>query len=825
MPKKTYIIDKFEGGLNTDVDPRDLDDNELAELTGAYIDKIGRIRTAGSIAQYDSSGIAALARTSTPTGYGLFQFGTDYDWEGVYTASEKFTVLTDDNLIKIHDDAWETTDEQGVQTNDAGTNASALQLHTSSEGADINNSFYYNNNALRCSCSHKNASSAASKWIGYIDNEYFAKADDTIGGNIGDEKKFTKKGWFIESQFIAPPHEVFIDSAGTNVDDCTDSGHWDEITAYNRISVSFTQSDGMDTNMSESLKTVWMFGVSFIYDGVYLTENGLARPGLNGVNHQFAQESSIQVLTADKDTNQVDKLDFTNYTEAAIIQVHFKAGSSRNDAVNGQLIGMNSRVTGMRFYIKEFEGEALQAWDRREPIKPWLRVAESDLCIGNTAVFSIGDDSTDTEKSYSIARIIAVNNDRGNTWGGSSGNGAEFMTITSASTTADTDPTFNGIPLFNLPSESYYSLNGYKDNHLIDCKYSTATVLNHSAYIGDIYDKTNGKYYGDRVIRTPKFKLDTFSTDFFVDIVPGDGDNIVKLENYADRLMVFKYNKLFIINVSQESMFIEQELNGMGVAFPGQVTKTDFGVIWCNKNGVYVFNGAKVQNLTDNKIKTTWDSFYTEEIDTISAFTTHDYTQIGYDPQSKHIVILKSNNAGHGDCLIYDMKIAGWTYLDSLFTDNTDKTNFFTSIDNKLIIHQNDSNNYILQYSDTSSTVASGKFSIKTKDYDFKNPHVRKKIHRVHVTYKCASDSNVQVRFDTDGGEAFNKDFSAGTNYTSDTLNSTSSVWAKAELNPDTRSEVNNIYSFALHFISTGTVPTDFEINDITIIYRIKGVK
>ena len=81
------------------------------------------------------------------------------------------------------------------------------------------------------------------------------------------------------------------------------------------------------------------------------------------------------------------------------------------------------------------------------------------------------------------------------------------------------------------------------------------------------------------------------------------------------------------------------------------------------------------------------------------------------------------------------------------------------------------------------------------------------------------------MRFDTDGGEAFNKDFSAGTNYTSDTLNSTSSVWAKAELNPDTRSEVNNIYSFALHFISTGTVPTDFEINDITIIYRIKGVK
>ena len=96
MPKAALNINRFEGGLNTDSDPRDLKDNEFSDLTGVYVDKSGRIRTAGTVSQYNS---LQLSRTSTPAGYGLFQFGTDYDREGVYTGNEIFTVLTDDNLI------------------------------------------------------------------------------------------------------------------------------------------------------------------------------------------------------------------------------------------------------------------------------------------------------------------------------------------------------------------------------------------------------------------------------------------------------------------------------------------------------------------------------------------------------------------------------------------------------------------------------------------------------------------------------------------------------------------------------------------------------
>ena len=76
MPKQTLNINKFEGGMNTDTDPRDLKDNEFAELKGAYIDKPGRIRTSGSKSQYDSLAQQRV-EGSTPTGQGLIQVGID----------------------------------------------------------------------------------------------------------------------------------------------------------------------------------------------------------------------------------------------------------------------------------------------------------------------------------------------------------------------------------------------------------------------------------------------------------------------------------------------------------------------------------------------------------------------------------------------------------------------------------------------------------------------------------------------------------------------------------------------------------------------------
>ena len=137
-----------------------------------------------------------------------------------------------------------------------------------------------------------------------------------------------------------------------------------------------------------------------------------------------------------------------------------------------------------------------------------------------------------------------------------------------------------------------------------------------------------------------------------------------------------------------------------------------------------------------------------------------------------------------------------------------------------------DNGSQIQKWSDTPAIGAgSGTNIIHTKDYDFGAPGVRKKINKVYVTYQSGgSDTHVQVKYGADGTTTLDKTFKDGTNFTSNELDAATG-WQVAELNPSTSSEANNKYSFRLAFTTDGAIPAAFEINDITIIYRVKQVK
>ena len=47
MPKAQLTLNKFEGGLSTDSDPRDSADHEFSALEGFDVDSIGRIKMMG----------------------------------------------------------------------------------------------------------------------------------------------------------------------------------------------------------------------------------------------------------------------------------------------------------------------------------------------------------------------------------------------------------------------------------------------------------------------------------------------------------------------------------------------------------------------------------------------------------------------------------------------------------------------------------------------------------------------------------------------------------------------------------------------------------
>ena len=194
--------------------------------------------------------------------------------------------------------------------------------------------------------------------------------------------------------------------------------------------------------------------------------------------------------------------------------------------------------------------------------------------------------------------------------------------------------------------------------------------------------------------------------------------------------------------------------------------------------------------------------------------------RIGYIPKKRHILIKNENN----DVFIYDLILQAWTKGSGRLAEQTAMTNFALDADQDLFYIDSDDTDVNTWL--TSPQVSSTNFTYQTPDIDFGEPGVRKKIHKVYITYKTGGTTNVQVKYDVDGETAFDKLFKNGTSFSSNELaNAGGGGWTQATLVPNTSSEANNIYSFALKFTTDGTVVSTFEINDISIIYRMKHIK
>ena len=377
--------------------------------------------------------------------------------------------------------------------------------------------------------------------------------------------------------------------------------------------------------------------------------------------------------------------------------------------------------------------------------------------------------------------------------------------------------------------DTFKNINGYSpDVDTINAQYKTAVLHGRRVYIGNI--KQDGKEHADRILKSQINKFDTFPKDRnALDVAIRDGESIIKLEAFADRILEFKQNSLFIINVSDNVNFLEDVYRNKGCAFDYHVTKTDYGVAWFNIHGVYFYDGKNVTNLLEKDglrliNEADWEAFITDAEDGSADDGDMSSAHIGYIPKKRQLLIKNENT----DVFLYDFVLRAWMKGSEKITlESSVMTNFALDEDQDLFF-----------LSSTDSDVhtwlpepkASSGFLYTTKDIDFGEPGVRKKVYKVYVTYKTAASgsaaSNVIVDYDVNGGTTFPYDFADGTNFASNEL-SAANGWQVAELKPDDSTEANNIKSFQLRFqVQSGQiVPVGFEINDISIIYRMKNIK
>ena len=316
--------------------------------------------------------------------------------------------------------------------------------------------------------------------------------------------------------------------------------------------------------------------------------------------------------------------------------------------------------------------------------------------------------------------------------------------------------------------DTYESINGYSPNDTkqiafgkIGSGYKTAVVANRRTFVANVlYDdnatsssssNTEFQHYGDRIMFSEVGKYDLFPNFNFIDVVKGDGEDYVKLESYADRLLAYKQRTLQILNVSSPSpsnWFLETTIQEGGVTKPYSVCKGRGGVIWANKSGVYRYDGSSVRKVTDGKIK---DSDW-------KTFSASDKMSLGYIGDTDQVIIVPRVDGGsssYGDAYIYDIRNDSFVLSEDIHPNQTSSfkpslTNFVNDSEGKLIV------GYDVDSTDLGGAGANkvhftawneGEgthkiYKLETPDLSFAEPHRTKKVYKIYVHYKYTHSDN-----------------------------------------------------------------------------------
>lgn len=480
----------------------------------------------------------------------------------------------------------------------------------------------------------------------------------------------------------------------------------------------------------------------------------------------FANDSAINLQI--KELSPTATVDWTNFVGApkCVIKTLYNYGVDEQS--------WNPRINGFKIYMKDVTEE--------DASKEFRLFAEINFNKGTYILFGAGDSELILEQP--------------GTWSSD----GKVCTVST------------GTEITIKPIDTYLSENLFTEQTIIDAQYKASCVAGRKVYIGNI--KQGGRTYPDRMLRTPVNKFDTFPETNFIDVAIGDGDSIIALESFGDRIIQFKKKNVYIINISGDSEVLESEYSGNGISFPSQVVKTSLGIAWITAQGLWFFDGQQAVNLTN--------------------FLHNDYTlgttdltspRIAYEPKSNRLIYTNQPLSGPTTkWYYYDLNLKAYSEfsIGCVIPGSASADNYYTSFVNDsngdLIIGFVDDisptelNIYKWDEDDKGQhpTGAGGSILWKSKDIDFGSPATNKKIHKIYVTYSSIGHSGVKMRYATNGSGSFSE-FKDSSNYYSSaggfqstntgSYPGTSRLWQVAELKP--LSSINNIKSIQLSFDTT----------------------
>ena len=833
MPKQNFTINDFSGGSNGYIAPQDIGDNEIAQCQGFKAEP-GVVNVLGDmLAAYTIS--AASAAMDIEAGYGLYGFSHDYNNSAVLTSTDYLVMLSrissdSHNKIDIHHGSW------GTDVIDLGGSSSNVRM------ASIKPTFFIASGELRVSPGNFAsvdsgedmggvlaldkvyggvvAATLATGGTNYIaagdliiveDMEFIVLSIDGDSCFFGRNMTGTFKNATIatDAQVNVMPdtrwrgiikRDLFENSLGS-------IAQWYSTYAHPRAPAVY------NSNIQLGLGEGFPFMVKVYDESTAAVIDGSISPTLvigykentdNADAIWDGAEIDLYVTALYDDIKQESQpcqckvgIEIPAGEELAIwVGVNY-AGVVAATSTNTYLI--NKRVTGARIYYEDTTSDPGILY----------QLIEID--------FKHGAKKAD-ELSYTDWRVETANKSVGCPFNEASGSAA------AARITGDAF-------IFATPPKIFtYEINtGYPMEVNTHARYKTSTVVNSRLFVGNVYQ--SGRAHGERMISSPTYKYDILPEygDHVMDVTVDDGDEIIKLESYADRVLQFKKRALYIINVGSGfgEELVESEHRNMGVENPSQTCMTEFGVAWVNTSGVFIYDGQEITNLVQNKLKIT-DSTRPRALNV----TESNIPLIGYIPEHKWLVVhpqSKAADANDVEAWIHDFKNESWTYSKQFTTTAKLKTNMIWSNDNKLIYGAEalGAQPDFFKYQAPANDTAIGNLLFLTKDFNLNIPGVKKKLTSIYVTYSAEANTRIEVDVlythptgstdnameEADGGETYYVEATG--------FKDTSANLRTVELVPSTN--VVNAYTFQLKLHNPNAAypsGADFKLYDIQFVFR-----
>ena len=231
----------------------------------------------------------------------------------------------------------------------------------------------------------------------------------------------------------------------------------------------------------------------------------------------------------------------------------------------------------------------------------------------------------------------------------------------------------------------------------------------------------------------------------------------------------------------------------MGVENPTCVQKTQYGIVWVNKQGFFLYNGSKILNISENKLN---------DIDLKDLQTSN--SSLIYDEVESTVYFTK-NSASNSEGIALDLKKGTFVTTTSLTPIANDGfSNAINTTSYPMIA--SDESDHIDLYNLVRTRGSHTSF-FQTKDFDFGDPSTTKRIYAIYITYK--SDDVLTGYFTIEEPD--------GTSHSlAGTVSASASNYSVVKLTPNSTCDVSK----ASIKMTTSSNSRIIYINDISVEYR-----